>query len=388
MALSSPLPFVAIIAACLALGALMVATSRFFGARVTDVNASRFATLDGLRGFLALGVFFAHVVNTYVYYTQGRWDTSAAPFYGLMAQASVSLFFMITGFLFWQRVLRSRGSLDARTLYLSRVRRLVPMYAVSVIMVLTVVATLSGFSLRQDPISLARELRPWLSFGFMTTGDINGVKDAHIINAVYWTLAFEWAFYIALPFLGLLARGPWCVALFAGALFFGTQAPVVLNFLCGALAALAVDRQVLGQRLRAAWLAPLPIAALIGVFALHAEYGLAQAALLFVFFLFVVDGNSLLGLLTSAPAKLLGTISYSIYLTHCIVVFVTMRAVNAVVPIGELAPLQYWSIAALAALAAVALSALTYQYVEYPFLAPQRAAKRPAAALLERAQMS
>jgi peptidoglycan/LPS O-acetylase OafA/YrhL len=263
------------------------------------------------------------------------------------------------------------------------------MYAVSVMMVLTIVAILSGFVLREDMISLLHELRPWLSFGFMATGDINGVKDAYIINAVYWTLAFEWAFYIALPLLALFARGPWCAALFAAVLFFGTQAPIVLNFLFGALAALAVDRQLLGGRLRAAWLAPVPIAALAGIFQFFdTVYALAPVALLFVFFLFVVDGNGLSGLLSSAAAKLLGTISYSLYLNHCVVLFVTMRAVNTVVPIRELAPLQYWSFAALAALVAVALSALTYRYVEHPFIVPQRLAERLTGASPRRAQLS
>jgi peptidoglycan/LPS O-acetylase OafA/YrhL len=365
------------------------ASSGFFRARVTEVNGNRFEMLDGLRGFLALGVFFVHVATTYVYYTEGRWDSSSARFQSFVGAAGVSLFFMITGFLFWLRVLRSRASLDAKSLYMSRLRRLVPMYAASVMMVLTIVAVLSGFSLREDVTSLLHELRPWLSFGFMTTGDVNGVKDAYIINAVYWTLAFEWAFYVALPFLALFARGAWCAGLFAGVLFFGTQAPIVLTFLFGALAALAVDRQWLRGQLRPAWLAPVPIAALACIFFFFdTVYALAPAALLFVFFLFVVDGNNLSGILSSTAAKLLGTVSYSLYLNHCIVLFVTMRAVNAVIPIGELAPLQYWSFAAFAALAAVALSAVTYRYIEYPFMVPQRGAERPAVAALGRAHAS
>jgi hypothetical protein len=92
----------------------------------------------------------------------------------MMGQVGVSIFFMITGFLFWGRVLRSRGGLDARALYVSRLRRLVPMYTVSVALSLLAVAALTGFALREPLVAFLKELRPWLSFGFMTTTDLNG----------------------------------------------------------------------------------------------------------------------------------------------------------------------------------------------------------------------
>jgi peptidoglycan/LPS O-acetylase OafA/YrhL len=246
------------------------------------------------------------------------------------------------------------------------------------VMVLLVVAALSGFRLHDSPVAFLKELRPWLSFGFMQDGDINGVKDAHIINAVYWTLAFEWMFYLALPLLAHFAHGWRFGLLCALVLYFGIQAPVTLNFLAGALAAVAVQRRIFDGRLRSVWLVPIPLAALAGVIALESAYSLPGTLLMFVFFLFVVDGNSLGGILRSAPAKLLGTVSYSIYLVHCIVVFVTMRVINGLVPIGELSGPQYWTCAALAALLAVGVSALTYRFVEYPFIA-QRPLRAPSA---------
>jgi peptidoglycan/LPS O-acetylase OafA/YrhL len=102
-------------------------------------------------------------------------------------------------------------------------------------------------------------------------------------------------------------------------------------------------------------------------------------ALMFVFFVFVVDGNSLFGLLRTRPAKLLGMVSYSIYLTHCIVLFVVVHSFNAAVPVATLDAAGYWLLAAFAAAVTVVLSAATYQYVEYPFLAPRRPHARPAA---------
>jgi peptidoglycan/LPS O-acetylase OafA/YrhL len=295
---------------------------------------------------------------------------------------------MITGFLFWRRTLRANGSLDARALYISRIRRLVPMYAVSVAIVLAIIAVLSGFQLREPIVPLLKELRTWLSFGFMHTGDVNGVKDAHIINAVYWTLAYEWSFYLALPLLALFARG-WAFALLAAAtVFFGIQSPIVINFLCGALAALAVEKGLLNGRLARTWLAPVPIAAIAMVLTAFDEaYHPAAIALLFVAFLFVVDGNSLFGVLRTRAAQLFGTVSYSFYLLHCIVLFVAFRFVDAMVPVAHLTGEQHWMVAALAALGTTLLSAFTYRRVEYPFIAakPRSSGARPNALATARA---
>ena len=49
--------------------------------------------------------------------------------------------------------------------------------------------------------AVAKDVRACLSFGFLQDVPINGVRGAHYINAVYWTLAYEWMFYLALPLL-------------------------------------------------------------------------------------------------------------------------------------------------------------------------------------------
>jgi peptidoglycan/LPS O-acetylase OafA/YrhL len=249
------------------------------------------------------------------------------------------------------------------------------MYLVSVALVLLVVALLTGFTLREPLVPFLRELRTWLSFGFMNAGDLNGVKDAHIVNAVYWTLAYEWSFYLALPLLALFARGPWFLALAAATAFFGIQAPITLYFLCGALAAMAAEAKLFGGRLAKWWLAPVPLAAIAAVLmGFDTAYHPVPVALLFVAFLFIADGNTLFGLLRTRAAQLFGAVSYSFYLLHCIVLFVAFRIVDGVVPVANLTGGEHWTIAALAALATLALSAFTYRRVEYPFIARREVA--------------
>src|SRR5262249_54699414 len=261
MNVSSPLPFLLINLACLATGWAILLGSAFYRRHVYGARPGRAQMLDGLRGWLALGVFFQHVMPTWFLHTQGKWDAAPAHFYELAGEVGVSLFFMITGFLFWTRALRANGRLDARALYLSRLRRIVPMYLVSVLMVMSVVAVLSGFTLRVGIADLLRELRAWLSFGFMYAGDVNGVRGAHVIEAVYWTLAYEWCFYVALPFLGVFVRGRAFLALLGLACFFGVRDPVTLNFAFGALAAVIVESGVF-RDLSPSRLAAIPLACL------------------------------------------------------------------------------------------------------------------------------
>ena len=253
------------------------------------------------------------------------------------------------------------------------------MYFMSVLMALAVIFSVSGLALRVPPTQLVRELQAWLSFGFIHTGPVNGVQEAHSVNAVYWTLAYEWAFYLALPFLALFARGAWSVVLFVVVVFFSMRAPVVLNFVYGALAASLVHHKRLD--LRSPWLAPLPLAALAVYFMADGYvHKMVEGALLFVFFVFVVHGHSACGLFLSRPAKILGAISYSLYLTHCIVLFVVVGAADRLLGLESFGPTQYWLLVALAAVATVVLSAVTFQFVEYPFMNPKGRAVRPVAA--------
>jgi peptidoglycan/LPS O-acetylase OafA/YrhL len=383
VSIADPWPFLAINLLCFILAGVVAHSSAFYREQLAKLQSGRTEMLDGLRGWLALSVFFAHSITTYSYYTAGTWDNAVAPFYGKAGQVGVSLFFMITGYLFWGRVVRSGGKLDVSSFLVSRVRRIVPMYLVSVLMVLAVVAVLSEFTLRVGPATLVRELRSWFSFGFMHAGALNEVKDAHNINAVYWTLAYEWLFYLALPLLALFCRGRALLILAVTAFLFCLQAPVTLNFIAGGAAAMIVERRLLGSSLASPWLTPLALAALAEVFTYPEPFALVPSLLMFVFFLFVVHGNSLFGLLASRASKVLGTVSYSIYLVHCIAVFVVMRSADSFFPIAEMQPGRYWLFAALAAVLAVAVSTVTYRYVEYPFISGHPA-HTPLTALLSR----
>src|ERR1700761_4154599 len=83
--------------------------------------------LDGLRALAALSVFVSHAGLYSHYLATGRWEL-VAPVFTVLGQGGVALFFMITGFLFWGRLLRAHGRPDWRILYIGRVFRIGPLY--------------------------------------------------------------------------------------------------------------------------------------------------------------------------------------------------------------------------------------------------------------------
>ena len=168
----------------------------------------RTETLDGLRGFLALSVFVHHFVITHRYLQSGAWDYPPSAFYTLLGQLGFGVFFMITGFLFWGKLLDARGRPDWWTLYLGRVFRIGPMYVLVVVLMLFVVAYRTDFQLREPLATVCISVSEWLALGvFPQQPEVNGYRGTGLILAgVTWTIFCEWAFYAVLPLLAIIAR--------------------------------------------------------------------------------------------------------------------------------------------------------------------------------------
>jgi peptidoglycan/LPS O-acetylase OafA/YrhL len=168
---------------------------------------SRVSTLDGLRGFLALAVFFHHGALYHTYIQDGLWRVPPDRLYALLGPFGVSMFFMITGFLFWSQILEKQGRPDWIRLYVGRVFRIGPIYLVTVsIMVLSVLG-LTGPHLKVPVGTLAMQLAEWGALGLRSGSPINGFADPGVLLAnVTWSLRWEWLFYASLIFTAFFAR--------------------------------------------------------------------------------------------------------------------------------------------------------------------------------------
>lgn len=356
----------------------VVKLNPFYKKLLQEQKESRYECLDGLRGFLALGVFFAHGLVTQQYYSLGRWTIPPEPFYATLAEVSVALFFMISAFLFWGKVLDAGSGVAAWRLYRSRFKRLAPMYIFSVALVFLVVAIRSNFELNVTVLDLMKQGISWLSFGFLGSPppDINGLKDTYTIESVYWTLTFEWEFYLLLP---ILSRLPYktpsvIVLMFAAGYLASLLIPVGIVTACFGLGALSAylmrSGKVDGYIKKSDLFNVLAILVLtLVLLGFNRGHGIYQYSFVFIFFILILQGNDLFGLLRSKIAKLLGTISYSIYLIHNIVLYLIFYNFNKVQDVQGISFLTFWGLMAVAGIVTILISCLTYRYIEHPPLA-------------------
>jgi peptidoglycan/LPS O-acetylase OafA/YrhL len=359
----------------------------------TDRN--RFVELDGLRGLLALGVFFTHSLSHQLLFATGHWDLPHSSFYAQMAVAPVAMFFLITGFLFWSRA--QRGTLGTWREFLDRrFWRLFPAYFFCLILIGLIVAVRTGFTLRVPVFNLLRSALSSLSFGLISGPPWNGYLDVGLINAnVFWTLRVEWMFYLSLLFLAFFARTarrqlvllaiavgiyfalppllPYCRVAGFGTFGLGTLSYfdfyLVAYFSAGMLAAF------IHERFRLKWLAGSSVASVTAIALIVVVYAfLAPVAsplegmILGIPFLLIVYGNSFWGFLRIRPLVMLGQISYSTYLLHPIVLYTGFTFVAPALHISTLTPLAFWIFIAINGLAVVALAAFSYRFFEAPFL--------------------
>jgi peptidoglycan/LPS O-acetylase OafA/YrhL len=344
-------------------------------------NPHRLGCIDGLRGYLALGVYLTHFLVTYNYKLTGEWARPQSRFFGNCGDVAVSLFFMITGFLFLNRLLENRDqgrAMNWGRFYTTRIFRLIPLYAFCVAVIFVIVFAAGGAELRETPVVLVKRALQWM---LLMTPNINGFpRTSLIIAGVTWTLRYEWVFYLTLPLIAWMLRGRGKILLLLSAAltvyfyvlpatipYISLFTPYFILFWAGGLTAYAYRFENLRGLAREPATSGVAIAALLAVlFGFDNALGTLPILLMTVFFVSVALGNSLGGLLNLRTSILLGNISYSIYLLHGIVLYLVFSifAPNAMQSATHIVALWLWM--PLVGSAVVALSWLTHRYVEQP----------------------
>ena len=348
------------------------------------LKQGRYVSIDGLRGYLALCVFLHHSAIWYFYLRTGEWNPPPSNFYTHCGQSSVVLFFMITGFLFCSKLIQGRSEpINWSRLYVSRFFRIVPLYIFFLLVLFTVVAILSDFTLMEPLHSLIAHGMTYLPAGLLGTPDINKVnRTALIFSDVTWILKWEWCFYFSLPILAIFIRSKpplfyvltSVIIIVLGHYLLDFNLKSYIRYFSGGILAAFLARNdsfrssVSGST--GAVIVLLCIVASVLVFKTTTNYALC---LVIVAFSIIASGNTLFGLFSSRISRMLGEMSYSIYLFQGFILFIAFKFIVGFDRAKSMTPLQHWLVISLCACVLIPVSFLLTRFIEAP---PMRTVSR------------
>ena len=362
-------------------------------------NKGRNKKLEGLRGLLAPAVFFHHAIITFYFYQTQKWEAPTSDFYNKLGPGPVLLFFFMTGFLFWGQNTYSKKPFSWNHFIFKRMKRLMPAYYMSLILILIIVFSFSKWTLKTDVLTLFHAMFTWVLFGF-PFGEFKPINDytltLYVNAAVAWSLRFEWLFYLLfgwlrqfstikkyfilllaltivkkileIHFINDIFKPVPALSHLAG-LYKDFYYFFVIGFNFGILASY-LDNEKIRSRISK------PIFRIGGLLVLLVylfnsqvpAYGIYGSCLLFLFFISVVLDNSNKHFLHWKGFQALGHISYSVYLLHGICLFVAFHAIDRIDPIISLSPNKFWAYVLGTGVFVLLASAISYRYVELPFI--------------------
>ena len=347
--------------------------------KLVFIEKGRYDNIDGLRGYLAFFVFLHHSLVWYFYIKTGSWNILNSHFYNQLGQASVVFFFMITGFLFYAKIIQKDKKIDWARLYLSRALRLFPLYLFSISLLLAIVVFLSNAQLNEPVLMLIKHVIQWVGFSIAGSPNVNGIEQTFTINAgVTWSLAYEWFFYLSLPFLSLLHnlksnnKPPlrYLIISLLGMLFILIYQPQVISakaFLSGMVAAHLVKYNKIQNFAQKRTSSIIIIGCLIAtVIFSQTAYGKLPLILLSIAFILIVCGNTLFGILTQPLSRAFGEMAYSVYLLHGILLYLVLKVIIGTDKVKLMSVTEYWTLILLLCPLLVLISRATYQLIEYP----------------------
>lgn len=343
------------------------------------IHTVKYPEIDGLRGYLAFFVFLHHSYIWHEYLTTNKWEEPKSNLFNHFGQSSVSLFFIITAFLFITKILESKTPEFNWNKYIkSRFFRMFPMYLVTVIVVFIIVAFVSNFEQKDSFFNCFKSILSWLFFSINGSVDINGMKDTFVIfSAVSWTLPYEIMFYFLLPLFALFYK---IKVPFATIVMFTLTFVIIavinksslrnfIPFIGGIVGAIFINKFKNGSIFKN-WIFTFIAIGLLFILIFNFHSGRKPIPILLstIIFIIIASGNSFFGLFSNVISRQLGQITYSIYLIHGVVLFIVFRFIIGFKKASELQVTEYWGVITLCIVPIIIISQLTFKYIELPFI--------------------
>lgn len=333
-----------------------------------NVNASkgRNLTIDGFRGLLAPMVLLHHFTLTYNWKVEGAWMVHNL-FVGNLGSIPVSLFFMITGYLFIGKI--SKGVSSWPELAVGRIFRIYPLYILMLAIIYSVYfVTYEG---ETSFSSLVKSLAAGIAFFLQP---INGYNIGRSISGVQWTLFYEALFYISLPLLSFIikkGRSSKIYSVISGAVLFlcfyktSIRYELFILFAIGGIAYYVKQLNI--KFLKSHVCSIIAIIICLIAFTQTTSYSWYQMILIGTLFILISSGNDIFGSLRKNGLVYLGDISYSIYLTHGFILYAAFTVFN-VYDLSGVSRVGFYILFPIIFFVTVIVSIFTYKMVETPFI--------------------
>lgn len=346
-----------------------------------NTTPARYVSIDGFRGFLAFGVFIHHAAIWLKYSITGIWEAPNSNLYNHFGQSSVGFFFMITSFLFVSQLLKSRETgYNWKALAISRFFRIFPLYYFILFIFFIIVFIISSWTIRVPHGQLFQEIKDWLLFTIERSTNVNNVQNTFLIGAgVAWSLAYEWLFYFSLPIISLFIlkkrKKLWTIAISAAFIFYfikkrGHQPTdsFMFYFIGGAIAPFLNKYSTIQHRINKNLLSVVVIICLGLLLLEHSAQNFYSLILNTIIFTIIATGNTMFGILEKPFLRLLGDISYSTYLLHGLVLFITLYFIIGLDTVKTFTPTQYCFVIFAITPIIVVVSFFSYRLIEKPFM--------------------
>jgi peptidoglycan/LPS O-acetylase OafA/YrhL len=329
----------------------------------------RYIELDCLRGIAVTLVMLHHYVYDYDFhynlfplnrFTSLYTYIQPAFYYGYLA---VHLFFVISGFVIFMTIERSRNKMD---FIVSRFSRIYPAYFCAVLITIMFLYILP--------------LPNWDVFGFkeivMNLTMSQGLFKIHNIDQVYWTLSVEIKFYVIIYILfltGILNRvsmlGVCWLSLSAISVIYNIPFKKYLDvllilpfaplFVSGMLFYKIKKQQITNRNLTITLILAAYIIQSLWILE-NSEAGNADIIIVgFIYLTFFIFSNRGLAFIINKPLLFLGSISYSLYLLHNVIGYVLIYQIRKITNL----PVVYLLIPCVTT---IAMAYFLHMYVEKP----------------------
>ena len=372
------LGFLAIVAGlAVALGVARVAVLLRFPLPSSGATR-RYGYIDGLRGYLALAVMVAHCSGYLRIRLHGEeWHTAQPPaVIGNLGIAGVSLFFMVTGFLFYKKIDKGIKGSAWVELFVKRLFRLYPAALLSISTVVAIVLLRSGLPKSLNASDLLNIVK-WISF--KSEPDLFGYPNSFMINgAVTWSLWYELIFYFfIIPVISAIHQlsKPWLslgklVAIIWAATSIldiaGIKFLYLPLFTMGMLIFEIVNRGFASRLLRSPEAAALACVSVVAGLVITDQL-VIQSVLFAPILACAASGNSFSGAISARPSIVLGECSYSIYLFHMIVLNIIFIDLQSFVSTDSYPSILMACVGAVAFVCTLAV--VVFLYAERPAMA-------------------